>query len=536
MKYIISIVLLCLGFCGTWAQSSLIPLPAEVKMGTGSFTISPATKIVLKSDSGDIKRACDFFLDLINPSTGMNIGYASSSTSPINVYFDSQIDNPEGYQLKVTPKDITIRAKSTAGIFYAFQTLRQLLPPVIESRTMIANRSWRVPVLEINDAPRFSYRGLMLDVVRHFYPVADIKRYIDLMAMHKYNYLHLHLSDDQGWRIEIPSYPRLQTVSAWRKETMIGHLNDETRSYDGVRHGGFYSQAELKELVQYAADRHITIVPGIEIPGHSTAILAAYPELACSGSSFEVARDWGIYQNLLCPKEDTFILLERILYEIMNIFPGKYIHIGGSECPKDQWQKSEFCHNMKIQNGLQSNEQLQTWFMRRIAQYVHSRGHQVIGWDEMLDGGDINNATVMSIRSDAGTNAIIEKGNPVIMTPNRYCNFDYYQWRNRNEEPLAQNGYLPLSMVYMFEPVPKELTDDQKQLVLGAQGNLWTEYVTDRRQIEYMVFPRACALSEIVWTPADKKSYNQFLNRLREHSKRLEILNVNYARHFLVSR
>ncbi|MDR1172414.1 MAG: beta-N-acetylhexosaminidase [Bacteroidales bacterium] len=535
MRYILtSIIALYVGLLGASAQSlPVIPLPAEIKPGVGSFTLTSATKIVVKTESAGVRKACDLFLALVNPSTGLDIGYAPSSAFPIVVELDSLITNPEGYQLKVTPRDVTIRAQTPAGIFYAFQTLRQMLPPMIESRTMVAHDSWKIPAAEINDAPRFPYRGLMLDVVRHFFPVNDIKRYIDLMAMHKFNYLHLHLTDDQGWRIEIPGYPELQSISAWRKETLIGHLNDEPHRYDGARYGGYYTQAELKELVRYAADRHVAIVPEIEMPGHATALLAAHPELACSGSYFEVARDWGIFPNLLCPKEDTFLFLEHILFEVMNIFPDKYIHIGGDECPKEQWQKSEFCHNMKIQNDLQTDEQLQTWFMRRIARYVQSYGRQVIGWDELLDGGNIPGAVIMSWRGEQGGVAAARKGNRVIMTPHRYCYFDYYQWRNRNEEPLAAGSYLPLSMVYMYDPIPKELTGDQKQFIMGAQGNLWTEYIADERQVEYMAYPRACALSEVTWSPADRKSYNLFLNRLREHSKRLEMLNVNFARHLL---
>jgi len=527
-----SFITSCLSLVGVFAQTSLplMPLPVEVKQGAGVFMLTSATKIVLKTDSTEVRKTCDFFLELVNPSTGLKIGYATSSSFPIVVELDPQIAHPEGYQLKVTPKDISIKAKTPVGIFYAFQTLRQLLPPTIESRTEV-KRTWQIPVVEINDAPRFPYRGLMLDVVRHFFPINDIKRFIDLMALHKFNYLHLHLTDDQGWRVEILSYPKLQTISAWRKETMIGHLNDEPRLYDGVRYGGYYTQAELKELVQYAADRHITIVPEINIPGHSTALLAAYPELACSGSQFEVAREWGVFKNLLCPREDTFIFLERVLLEVMNIFPGKYIHIGGDECEKEQWQKSEFCHNLKIQNGLQTHEQLQTWFMRRIAQFIQSRGRQAIGWDEMIEGGNIVGATIMSWRNEEGGITAAQKGNNVIMTPNQYYYFDYYQGTDRNKEPLAAGGYLPLSKVYNYDPVPKKLSDDEKQYIQGAQGNIWTEYIPNLRHVEYMAYPRACALSEVVWTPVDLKSFNLFLIRWREHSKRLETMNVNFARH-----
>lgn len=532
MRYVfLSIIVLCFNIFGTLAQTMpLIPFPFDIKQGTGSFTLSSATKIVLKTDSSLVKKICDFFLDLINPSTGMDIGYSSSSATPIIVELDSLIAHPEGYRLKVTSREITIQAQTPAGLFYAFQTLRQLLPPVIESRTMVV-RTWTIPAIEINDAPRFPYRGMMLDLVRHFFTVSEVKRFIDLMSMHKYNYLHLHLTDDQGWRIEIPAFPKLQDISAWRSETIIGHLNDEPRQYDGVRYGGFYSQEEIKELIQYAEDRFITIVPGIEMPGHVTALLAAYPDLACSGSSFEVARDWDFFSNLLCPREDTFLFLESMLTEIMNIFPGKYIHIGGRECPKEQWQKSEFCRNTKIQNGLRTDEQLHTWFMSRIANFIQSNGRQVIGWDELLDGGDVSGATIMSWRGEQGGIDAAQKCYNVIMASHR---FDYYQWNRRNEEPLAQGGYLPLSMVYMNEPMSKELTNDEKQYIIGIQGNIWTEYIAQVRQFEYMAYPRACALAETAWTPINKKSYPLFLNRLREHSKRLDMLNVNYAQHFLV--
>ena len=537
MRYIISIFLVsCLSFCRIFSQAlPLIPLPSEIKQGTGVFTITSATKIVLKTDSSEVKKDCDLFLDLINPSTGLNIDYASSSTSPIIVEINPQIAHPEGYYLKVTTRDVTIRARTSAGIFYAFQTLRQLLPPYIESRSVIANQRWTIPVVEINDAPRFSYRGLMLDVARHFFPVGDVKRYIDLMSLYKYNYLHLHLTDDQGWRVELHYFPRLQSISAWRRETIIGHLNDEPRRYDGIRYGGYYTQAELRELIRYAADRHITIVPEINLPGHASALLAAYPELACSGGYFEVAREWGIFPNILCPREDTFMTLEHLLNEVMYIFPSKYIHIGGNDVPKEQWQKSEFCHNLKIQNNLQTDEQLHTWFMRRVAQIVQQYGRRAIGWDELLDGGNIFGATIMSRRGEQEAIEAAKKGYNIIMTPNRQCYFDYYQASRSIEQPLAQTGYLPLSMVYQYDPVPKKLTDDQKMCILGTQGNLWTEYIPDMRQAEYMTYPRACALAEVAWTPADKKSYNQFVVRLRGHSNRLGMMNVNFARHFLVN-
>ena len=530
-----SIFICCIGLCGVWAQQlPLIPFPTEIiSVGAGEFTLTSATKIVLRTNVAEVKKSCDFFLELINPSTGLNIGYAASSTSPIIVELDATVSHPEGYSLKVTSKDVTIKAQTATGVFFALQTLRQLLPPEIESRSAVAGQTWKIPEVEINDAPRFAYRGLLLDVARHFYPVSDIKRYIDLMVLHKFNHLQLHLADDQGWRIEIKQYPKLNSISSWRKETLIGHLDNLPHKYDGIPHGGYYTQTELKELVQYAADRHITIVPEIDMPGHATAILAAYPEFACIDSTFEVAGYWGILPNVLCPREETFKFLENIMDEVMSIFPGKYIHIGGDECPREQWKRSEICNNLLKQNGYENYDQLQTWFMRRMVQYLQSHGRQVIGWDEIIDGGTIDGATIMSWRGEQGGITAAQKGNNVIMTPHRYCYIDYYQWRMRDEEPLAQGGYLPLSMVYQYDPVPKELNDEQKKRILGSQGNLWTEYISDFKYVEYMVYPRACAIAEITWTPANKKSYNQFLIRLREYSKRLEILNVNFARHML---
>ena len=530
-----SIIVSCLGLFGIFAQPMpLIPLPVEIiSVGKGEFILTSETKIVLKTNSPDVKKACDFFLDIINTSTGFNIGYATDSKSSIFVELISNITHPEGYRLKVTPNNVTIQAQTATGVFYAFATLRQLMPPEIETRNIVAGQTWKIPEIEINDYPRFQYRGLMLDVVRHFYTVNEIKRYIDLMALHKFNHLQLHLTDDQGWRIEIKGYPKLHTIGAWRTETLIGHLENLPHEYDGIPHGGFYTQEELKDIVKYAADRHITIVPEINVPGHSTALLAAYPEFACIDTTLQVAREWGVFPNVLCPREDTFRFLEDILTEIMTIFPGKYIHIGGDECPRDQWKRSEFCQNLINELGYENYDQLQTWFMSRIVKYLQLHGRHAIGWDEIIDGGAIEGAIIMSWRGEQGGIISAQKGNDVIMTPHRFCYLDYYQWRNREQEPLSIGGYLPLSVVYQYDPVPKQLTDEQKKRILGSQGNLWTEYIKDFKHIEYMAYPRACAIAEVTWTLVDKKSYNNFLMRLREYKRRLEILDVNFARHML---
>ena len=535
IRYIFSMILVLSVFPSkVQGFPPLIPLPVEIKStGAEAFVITSTTRIVLKTNSEEVKKTCDFFLNLINPPTGFNIGYAATSESSIIVELNQSIAHPEGYRLKVTPQEVTVQARTPAGIFYAFQTLRQLLPPDIERNSVIFGVAWEIPEVEINDEPRFPYRGLMLDVARHFYSVSEVKRYIDLMALHKFNHLQLHLTDDQGWRIEIKQYPKLQTISAWRSGTLIGHLENPPHTYDNIRHGGYYTQEQLKELVRYAADRHITIVPEINMPGHATAILAAYPELACLDTTFQVAREWGIFPNVMCPREETFSFLENILKEVMDIFPGQYIHIGGDECPREQWDRSDFCYALKKQLGLETFDQLQTWFMRRISRFLQNNGRTAIGWDEIIDGGEVEGAVIMSWRGEQGGITAAQKGKNVIMTPHRFCYLDYYQWRLRDQEPLAQGGYLPLSMVYMYEPVPAVLTIEQKNRILGAQGNLWTEYIKEFSHVEYMAYPRACAIAETTWTPADKKSYDQFLLRMREHSKRLDIMNVNFARHFI---
>ena len=530
-----SVLALCLSFGKVYPQlPPLIPIPAEIlSTGTGVFTITPETRIILKNATTEVRKASDFFINLFNTSSGFKIDYAATSTSQIVVEINQAVTHPEGYKLKVTTGNVLIQAQTAAGVFYAFQTLRQLLPPQIESQTIVSGMTWKIPEVEINDAPRFHYRGLMLDVTRHFFPVSEVKRFIDLMALHKFNHFQLHLTDDQGWRIEIKRYPKLNTISSWRSETLIGHLDNLPHEFDGIPHGGYYTQVELKELVQYAADRFITIVPEINVPGHSTALLAAYPEFACIDTTFQVERKWGIFPNVLCPREDTFEFIENILTEILEIFPGKYIHIGGDECPRTQWERSTHSLELKKNLGLDTFDQLQTWFMRRISQFLQTKGRTAIGWDEIIDGGVVDGAVIMSWRGEQGGISTARQGNQVIMTPHRFLYLDYYQWRLRNEEPLSIGGHLPLSMVYMYDPVPSELTEEQKNLIIGAQGNLWTEYIKEFKHVEYMVFPRACAVAEITWSPLGQKSYDRFLLQLREYSKRLDILNVNYATHFL---
>jgi hexosaminidase len=366
-----------------------------------------------------------------------------------------------------------------------------------------------------------------LDVGRHFFSVDFIKKYINLMAMLKMNTFHWHLTEDQGWRIEIKKYPKLQEIAAFRDETLIGHYSDKPHQFDGKKYGGFYTQEEIKEVVKYASARQITIIPEIEMPGHSQAAIAAYPELGCTGEQVKVATKWGVFEEIYCPKETTFKFLEDVIDEVSNLFPGKYIHIGGDEAPKIRWENCEHCQNLIKKEGLKDEHELQSYFIARMEKYINSKGKQIIGWDEILEGGLAPNATVMSWRGTNGAIEAAKQKHTVILTPQSHCYFDHYQSENKNE-PLAIGGFLPLEKVYNFNPIPDELTTEEHQYVLGAQGNVWTEYMQTSENVEYMVFPRAIALSEVLWSAKEHRNYTDFIYRLEYFNKILDARNVNH--------
>ena len=444
---------------------------------------------------------------------------------------DKSLNNPEAYKLSVSPFDVTITAPTGAGAFYGIQSLVQLMPSGVFKP---GNKAKRIPVscVEIFDEPRFSYRGMHLDVGRHMFPVGFIKKYIDLLAMHKQNKFHWHLTEDQGWRIEIKKYPKLQEIAAFRKETLIGHASDKPMQFDGKRYGGFYTQEEVKDIVKYAQDRFINIIPEIEMPGHSSAALAAYPELACTDGPFKVQTTWGVFEDVYCPKEETFEFLENVLTEVMELFPGEYIHIGGDECPKAAWKTSAVCQDLIKKEGLKDEHGLQSYFITRMEKFINSKGRKIIGWDEILEGGLAPNAAVMSWRgTEGGIEAARQKHN-VIMTPTSHCYLDYYQ-SQPDEEPLAIGGYLPLSKVYSYNPIPEELNEEESKYILGVQGNVWTEYIPSSEHAEYMAFPRAIALAEVGWSPQSERNYEDFTTRLVNHFPRLNAMNVNYANHVL---
>jgi hexosaminidase len=506
---------------------AIIPQPARLGVKPGQFEISGDTKILLATNDEGMKTAAAHLASLLIKATGATFAPAEGSEKKDAIHFqlDPTITHEEGYRLSVSPYEISIKAKTGAGAFYAVQTLRQLLH--LEAETGKAEVLY-VPCVEIDDAPRYLYRGLHLDVGRHFFPIDFIKKYIDLLALHKFNRFHWHLTEDQGWRLEIKKYPRLQEVAACRNETLVGHYNDQPQRFDGQKYCGYYTQEEAREIVRYAAERFITVIPEIEMPGHAQAAVAAYPELGCTGKPVQVATKWGIFDDVYCPNEATFKFLEEVLTEVLDIFPSTYIHIGGDECPKTQWKASPFCQNLIKQNNLKDEHGLQSYFIRRIEQFLNSKGRQIIGWDEILEGGLAPNATVMSWRGTEGGIAAARQRHNVIMTPTDFCYLDYYQSQDPGE-PLAIGGYLPLEKVYGYEPTPSELTPEEARHILGAQGNVWTEYMKDGAKVEYMAYPRACALAEVTWSPKEVRNYDNFVGRLSHHLARLKAMGVNAA-------
>lgn len=501
----------------------LIPWPDSLVQANGSFFITPTSKIIIADDSlyDEAMMFDQHVQEIYGVSMPVMTGKRGADGEIFLTVDPKMIGLPGGYSLTVTKSRITIKGNSRVGVFYGLQTLNQLLTPAKTSQP-------EIPCVEIWDHPRFAWRGMHLDVSRHFFPVDFIKHYIDLIASYKMNYFHWHLTDDQGWRIEIKRYPELQSVSAYRNGTRIGHYSSVPEAYDTIRYGGYYTQEEVKEVVDYATNRHITILPEIEMPGHALAVLAAYPELSCTGGPFEVAKTWGVFNDVFCPKEETFTFLQNVLTEVCELFPGPYIHIGGDECPKDRWKTCANCQSLMKQEGLKDEHELQSYFVRRIEKFLHTKNKRMIGWDEILEGGLAEDATVMSWRGYSGGIEAAKMNHDVVMTPTSFCYFDYYQSRNPSE-PLAIGGYLPLDRVYRFEPIPAELTAEQSKHILGVQANLWTEYIPTSEKVEFMVLPRMCALAEVAWTKPSARNYDAFVNRIIAHFKLLDFLKINHS-------
>ena len=517
---------------GQTADFNIIPRLQQVNVSNNApFTLSAKTVISLGTNSQDMKRNANMLASYIEQATGIRptVGKSKNGTA-IVLTIDKTIANAEGYKLDADAKQIRIAGASAAGVFYGIQTLRKSLPLVNGKASKVS-----IPAVHIADAPRFAYRGTHLDVSRHFVTADSVRQFIDMLALHNINRFHWHLTDDQGWRIEIKKYPLLTQIGSKRAQTVIGHNSGK---YDGKPYGGFYTQKQIRDIVKYAADRYITIVPEIDLPGHMQAALAAYPDMGCTGGPYEVWQKWGVSDNVLCAGNDkTLTFIDNVLKEITQLFPSKYIHVGGDECPKTQWQKCPKCQarikalNLEAKDGHSAEERLQSYIITHASNYLKSLGRNTIGWDEILEGGLAEGATVMSWRGESGGIAAAKQHHDVVMTPNSYLYFDYYQSLDKANEPLAIGGYLPLETVYSYEPMPKELTADEARHIIGVQANIWTEYMPTFKQMQYMALPRLAALSEVQWSQPALKDYTSFTNRLTEFTHMYDRLGYNYAKH-----
>ncbi len=512
------------------SEVNVIPKPVKMELGKGEFRLDKDTRILFQQGNGDAEKTANYSTGVLRPATGLALPVSAASGPEANAVFlgNEGLDTgAEGYRLKVTKDRVVIAASAGAGLFYGVQTLRQVLPPAVYSADLVDAQKWTAPLVYIEDAPRFAWRGMQIDPCRHFMPKDFVKRFIDAIAVQKMNHLHIHLTDDQGWRIEIKKYPKLTEVGAWRAETVVGHAGKPGATYDGTRHGGFYTQDDLREIVAYAADRHITILPEIEMPGHAQAAIAAYPELGNVKEPLPVFTTFGVNKNIFNAEESTILFLQDVLAEVVDIFPGTYIHIGGDEAVKDQWKDSEAVQKRMKELGIADEDKMQAYFIARMNDFLKSKGRKLIGWDEILDGGLGKDATVMAWRSvDKGVEAA-KLGNDVVMAPTAFTYLDYYQGKPK-DEPLAIGGNLPLNKVYSFDPLPVRLDAAELAHILGTQGQLWSEYIPTPEHMEYMAFPRACALAEVAWTPQDQREFKDFSERLETHVERLKQMGVKY--------
>lgn len=498
--FVLAVFLLCC-FLSHAQEISIIPKPVRADWRQGNFVISRSTVLVASSPAEE--KSAAFLNDYLSRFYGFRLKTATQpATNYISLHTSTSVPPArEGqYTLQVNPQSVSISGSTGQGTFYGVQTLIQLLPVQVSN-------SLKIPAVSIEDYPRFQYRGLMLDAGRHFFPVSFVKKYIDFIALHKLNYFHWHLTEDQGWRIEIKKYPKLTETGSCRDGTIIGHYPGTGN--DNIHYCGFYTQDEIREVVQYAADRFITVVPEIEMPGHSSAALASYPYLGCTGGPYQVKQTWGVFKDVYCAGNDsTFQFLQDVLDEVFTLFPSKFIHIGGDECPKDSWKACPKCQQRIKDNNLKDERELQSYFVQRIEKYINSKGRTMIGWDEILEGGLAPNATVMSWRGEDGGIAAAKDHHDVIMTPGKFVYLDHAQ--TKNEDSVTIGGYLPLQTVYGYEPIPQVLSPEESKYILGAQGNVWTEYMGNPAKVEYMIFPRLSALSEVLWSPKEQRDWQDF--------------------------
>ncbi len=542
MKSIIAGILFCAA--ANWAvaanEPSLIPVPQKMERLDGVFNLASHPRIYTDRASAQTAR---FLAGRLSKSTGSHFKVSTKNVPDMAAALMDGIllttngadasQGDESYELTVLTNCVVICAPTQAGLFYGAQTLLQLLPTEIFSSNEVKGISWEAPCVHIQDWPRFQWRGLMLDVSRHFSTKQEVEQLLDVMAEHKLNTFHWHLVDDQGWRIEIKKYPKLTSVGAWRGGVGFDLASNSTTAYgpDG-RYGGFYTQNDIREVVAYAAERHITIVPEIEMPGHSLAALAAYPEFGTGNGPFAVLTEGGVNPGIFSPaKEGTFEFLDNVLAEVFQLFPGKYVHLGGDEVPKGPWKNDAACQALIKSEGLTNEEGLQGWFVRRMEKYVSANGKTLIGWSEILQGGLPQHSAVMDWIG--GAKEAASAGHDVVMTPTSRCYFDYYQSTNHAIEPHAIGGYLPLKKVYTLEPVSDDLAPEFQKHILGAQGNVWTEFMPNLKHIEYMIFPRLTALAEVTWSAKSARDWDGFQVRLKTQARRLDELGVNY-RHLSV--
>ena len=510
----------CSGGKAVKGDYGVVPLPQEVTLTNGNpFVLSPSTKIFYPEGNDKMKKNAEFLASYIKEITGYELATATGQPGKgISLVIDQSIQNPEGYQLTVSDNGIRIAGSTDAGVFYGIQTLRKSIPATAQGMNV------ELPAATINDYPRFAYRGMMLDVSRHFFPVDSVKTYLDILALHNQNTFHWHLSDDQGWRIEIKKYPELTQIGSKRKETVIGH---NSGTYDGKEYGGFYTQDQIRDVINYAAERHITIIPEIDMPGHQLAALATYPELGCTGGPYDVWGQWGVADDVICAgNEKSMQFLEDVLSEVIDLFPSEYIHVGGDEAGKSAWKKCPKCQALMTEKGMKSVDELQSYMIHRAEEFLNSKDRRLIGWDEILEGGLAPEATVMSWRGEDGGIKAARMGHDVVMTPGNYMYLDFYQ-ADPKTQPYAIGGYTPIKKVYSYDPVPADsLTVEECRHILGVQANTWTEYIQTPEHLEYMMFPRALAVAEIGWTPQELRTWEDFKPRMNAHISKLQGMGI----------
>lgn len=510
-------------------EISIIPQPQAISVDEGVFEVNKDTKIFIDPCTDEMKRIAGFINEKFEKAAGFELEIVDRMPEENFIAFKNAGMPTESYVINAKPYGVSIDYGDGAGAFYAVQTLLQLLPVEIFAQNRQAGTDWIIPCCSIEDAPRFKYRGMHLDVCLHYFDFEFLKRYIDIMAAHKVNRFHWHLTEDQGWRLEIKKYPLLTEKGQWRKETVVGSLYSGV--YDGIPHGGYYTQDQVKELVRYAAERYVTIIPEIELPGHALAAIACYPELSCGlEDHYETATKWGIFKQVYCTKESTFKFLEDVFDEVFELFPSELIHIGGDECPKASWKACPHCQSMIKKLGLKDEFELQSYFVTRMEKYINSKGRQIIGWDEILQGGLAPNAKVMSWLGEEGGIKAAQQHHEVVMSPHYKYYLDYWQ-ADPYSEPLAMSGPTTLKTMYEYEPVPEVLTSQEAKYIIGVEGCVWTEYMPTPERVEYMAWPRMCAIAETGWTQASK-DWDGFTRRLERHFDRLDGMEVGYCKAF----